>query len=45
MKVRTQLGPGGYERCETYGEGERVPPSLEGTGDLDVSALLAGISA
>jgi Uma2 family endonuclease len=45
VEVRTQPGPGGYERCEAYGEGERVPPSLEGTGDLDVSVLLAGVSA
>ncbi len=45
VEVRTQPGPGGYERCETHGEGERVPSPLEGVGDLDVSALLVGVDA
>lgn len=43
VEVRTQPGPDGYARCETYHEGETVPCPLDGVADLDVAALLAGV--
>jgi Uma2 family endonuclease len=43
VEVRTQPGPEGYGRCETYREGDVVPSPLEGVTDLDVSALLADV--
>jgi Uma2 family endonuclease len=44
VEVRTQPGPRGYEKCEVYGEGDRVPSPLEGVGDLNVATLLAGLT-
>jgi len=44
VEVRTQPGPHGYERCDVYGEGDRVPSPLEGVSDLDVAALLDDVA-
>ncbi len=44
VEVRTEPGPHGYERCETYTEHMRVRCPLAGVGDLDVAALLAGVT-
>jgi Uma2 family endonuclease len=44
VEVRTNPGPDGYGRCETYKEGQVVPCALDGVADLDVAALLAGIA-
>lgn len=45
VEVRTGPGAHGYERCETYREGNVVPAPLDGVDDLDVAALLAGIAS
>lgn len=44
IEVRTEPGPDGYERCTVYREHDRLPSPLEGVEDLDIAALLAGIS-
>lgn len=41
IEVRTEPGPKGYERCEIYGRGTKVPSPAEGVADLDVSELFA----
>jgi Uma2 family endonuclease len=45
VEVRTRPGPHGYARCETYREGEVVPSPLDGVDDLDVTVLLADVTA
>jgi Uma2 family endonuclease len=45
LEVRTQPGPHGYERCETYREGALVPAPLDGVADLDIAALLTDVAA
>jgi Uma2 family endonuclease len=44
VEVRTDPGPEGYGRCEIYKPGDRVPSPAEGVADLDVAALLEGLS-
>jgi Uma2 family endonuclease len=44
IEVRTDPGPEGYGRCEIYKPGDRVPSPAEGVADLDVAALLEGLS-
>jgi Uma2 family endonuclease len=44
VEVRTDPGPEGYGRCEIYKPGDRVPSPAEGVADLDVGALLEGLS-
>jgi len=39
IEVRTDPGPEGYARCETYGLGTKVPSPADGVADLDVSRL------
>lgn len=39
VEVRTAPGPRGYERCDTYKPGDRVPSPAEGVPDLDVAWL------
>lgn len=43
VEVRTEPGPDGYGRCEIFREGAMAPSPVSGVGDLDVSALLAGV--
>lgn len=43
VEVRSQPGPGGYDHCETYREGDVVPSPLPGVADLDVTTLLADV--
>jgi Uma2 family endonuclease len=43
VEVRTEPCPDGYRRCEVFREGAVVPSPVTGVGDLDVSALLAGV--
>ena len=43
IEVRTKPEPEGYGRCEVFREGVRVPSPVAGIGDLDVSALFAGV--
>jgi Uma2 family endonuclease len=44
VEVRTDPSPEGYRRCEIYKAGDRVPSPAEGVADLDVGALLDGLS-
>jgi Uma2 family endonuclease len=44
VEVRTDPGPDGYRRCELYGLETAVPSPDEGVADLDVGALLEGLS-
>jgi Uma2 family endonuclease len=44
VEVRTDPGPEGYRRCELYKAGDRVPSPAEGAAELDVGALLEGLS-
>jgi Uma2 family endonuclease len=44
VEVRTDPGPEGYRRCEIYKAGDRVPSPAEGVAELDVAALLEGLS-
>jgi Uma2 family endonuclease len=39
VEVRSDPGPQGYNRCDVYRAGERVPSPAEGVPDLDVSSL------
>lgn len=39
VEVRAAPGPRGYERCDIYKPGERVPSPAEGVADLDVAWL------
>jgi Uma2 family endonuclease len=41
VEVRSQPGPDGYDRCEIYGLGSKVPSPAEGVADLDVTELFA----
>jgi Uma2 family endonuclease len=41
VEVRTEPGPNGYDRCEIYGLGTKVPSPAEGVADLDVTGLFA----
>jgi Uma2 family endonuclease len=43
IEVRSDPGPEGYRRCETYRVGETVPSPAEGVPDLDVGELFKGI--
>lgn len=45
VEVRSEPGPRGYERCEVYGVGERVPSPAEGVADLDVASLFDALDA
>ena len=40
VEVRTDPGPEGYRRCETYGMDAQVPSPAQGVADLDVGWLL-----
>jgi Uma2 family endonuclease len=44
VEVRTDPGLEGYRRCELYRAGDRVPSPAEGVAELDVGALLEGLS-
>lgn len=44
VEVRTDPGPEGYRHCEFYKAGDRVPSPVEGVAELDVGALLEGLS-
>jgi Uma2 family endonuclease len=44
VEVRSDPGPAGYGRCEIYKVGDRVPSPAEGVAELDVGALLEGLS-
>jgi Uma2 family endonuclease len=44
VEVRTRPGANGYEKCETYREGDVVPAPLDGVDDLDVTALFADVA-
>lgn len=44
VEVRTDPGPDGYRGCEVYGLDKTVPSPAAGVADLDVSALLQGLS-
>jgi Uma2 family endonuclease len=44
VEVRSDPGPEGYRRCEIYKAGDRVPSPAEGVAELDVAALLEGLS-
>lgn len=44
VEVRTDPSPDGYRRCELYGLDAVVPSPDEGVADLDVGALLQGLS-
>jgi Uma2 family endonuclease len=44
VEVRSDPGPEGYGRCVLYKVGDRVPSPAEGVADLDVAALLEGLS-
>ncbi len=44
VEVRTDPGPRGYERCEVYGVGARMPSPAEGVPDLDVARLFADVA-
>lgn len=39
VAVRTEPGPKGYERCEIFGLGTKVPSPTDGVADLDVRKL------
>ncbi len=41
VEVRTEPGPRGYERCDDYRVGDRVPSPAEGVPGLDVAQLFA----
>lgn len=43
VEVRTQPGAGGYERCDTYGEQDKLPSPLDGVDDVVLATLLAGV--
>lgn len=43
IEVRTRPAADGYERCETYSEGARVPAPVEDVEELDVAALLQDV--
>jgi Uma2 family endonuclease len=45
VEVHTQPGPQGYEKCDVYREGSRVPSPLDGVSDLDIAVLLAGVDS
>jgi Uma2 family endonuclease len=45
VEVRTEPGPDGYGRCQTYPEPASVPCPLDGVADLDIAALLAETGA
>jgi Uma2 family endonuclease len=44
VEVRTDPGPDGYGRCEVYKVGDHVPSPVDGVADLDIAALLKGLS-
>jgi hypothetical protein len=44
VEVRTDPGPEGYGRCDVYKVGDHVPSPAEGVAELDVGALLEGLS-
>jgi Uma2 family endonuclease len=44
VEVRADPGPGGYGRRDVYKVGDHVPSPAEGVADLDVAALLEGLS-
>ena len=44
VEIRTNPGPDGYTRCETYTEPAIVPSPLEGVPDIDIASLLAGVT-
>jgi Uma2 family endonuclease len=44
VEVRSDPGPDGYRCCELYKAGDRIPSPAEGVADLDVGALLEGLS-
>jgi Uma2 family endonuclease len=44
VEVRTDPGPEGYGRCDVYKVGDRVPSPAEGVAELDVGALVEGLS-
>jgi len=44
VEVRTEPGSGSYRHCETFKEGSIVPSPLTGIDDVDIAALLAGIT-
>lgn len=43
VEVRTRPGPDGYEHCDTYREGTRIPSALADVRELDVAALFDGL--
>lgn len=45
VEVRTEPGLDGYKRCTVYHEQDTLPSPLEGVEDVDIAALLAGISS
>jgi Uma2 family endonuclease len=44
VEVRTNPGPDGYTHCETYAPPASVPSPLPGIADLDIAALLTGVT-
>jgi Uma2 family endonuclease len=44
VEVRTDPGPEGYGRCDVYKVGDHVPSPAEGVAELDIGALLEGLS-
>jgi Uma2 family endonuclease len=44
VEVRSDPGPEGYRHCVLYKAGDRVPSPAEGVAELDVGALLEGLS-
>jgi Uma2 family endonuclease len=44
VEVRSDPGSEGYGRCDVYKVGDRVPSPAEGMAELDVGALLEGLS-
>jgi Uma2 family endonuclease len=40
VEVRTRPAADGYEHCDTYREGARVPAPIDGVEGLDIAALL-----
>jgi len=44
VEVRSDPGSEGYGRCVLYKPGDRVPSPAEGVAELDVGALLEGLS-
>jgi Uma2 family endonuclease len=44
IEVRSDPGPKGYRRCETYEIGRHVPSPADGVPELDLTALFDGIA-